>query len=122
LKKNKLIKIFYIEYKLENIDDFKNKKIICFAGIGNPINFFNLLKENKVNILEQISFPDHYNYSKIELEKLIERAKENNAILLTTEKDYMRINENYKKKINYIKIKIEIENKNEFVNEIKKIL
>ena len=122
LEKNKLIKIFYSEYKPQNISEFKNKKIICFAGIGNPNNFFNLLKENEINILEQISFADHYNYSKIELNNLEKRASEKDAILLTTEKDYLRIHENYRKNINYIKIKAEIKNKEEFILEIKKVV
>ena len=122
LKNNKLIKIFYSKYKPQNISDFKNKKIICFAGIGNPINFFDLLKKNEINILEQTSFPDHHNYSKTELDILIKKAKENNATLLTTEKDYLRIEEKYRGNINCLKIKIEIENKNEFIEEIKKII
>ena len=122
LEKNKLIKIYYTKYKAQNINEFKNKKAICFAGIGNPINFFNLLKENEVNLLEQISFPDHYNYTKIELDNLVIKAKENNAILLTTEKDYLRIDENYRKDIRYLKIIVEIENKSEFIEEIKKII
>ena len=122
LEKNKLIKIFYSEYKPQNISEFKNKKIICFAGIGNPNNFFNLLKENEINILERISFADHYNYSKIELNNLEKRANEKDAILLTTEKDYLRIHENYRKNINYIKIKAEIKNKEEFILEIKKVI
>ena len=122
LEKNKLIKIFYSEHKPQNIDEFKNKKIMCFAGIGNPDNFFNLLKENKINILEKIGFPDHYNYSKTELEDLKKKAKETEAILLTTEKDYLRINKNYRENINCLKIKVEIENKNQFIEEIKKIL
>ena len=49
-------------------------------------------------------------------------AKEKNAILLTTEKDYLRIDEIYKKNINYLKIKTDINNKNQFVEEIKKII
>ena len=122
LKNNKLIKIFYSKYKPQNISDFKNKKIICFAGIGNPINFFDLLKKNEINVLEQTSFPDHHNYSKTELDILIKKAKENNATLLTTEKDYLRIEEKYRGNINFLKIKIEIENKNEFIEEIKKII
>ena len=122
LKKNKLIKIFYTKYKAENIEEFRNKKIICFAGIANPLNFFNLLKDNNLNIFEQISFPDHYNYSKAEIEDLKKNAKENDAFLLTTEKDYLRINENYKESISYLKIKVEIENKNQFIEEIKKII
>ena len=122
LKNNKLIKIFYSKYKPQNISDFKNRKIICFAGIGNPINFFDLLKKNEINVLEQTSFPDHHNYSRTELDILIKKAKENNATLLTTEKDYLRIEEKYRGNINCLKIKIEIENKNEFIEEIKKII
>ena len=28
---------------------FRNQKVTAFAGIGNPINFFNLLKENNID-------------------------------------------------------------------------
>ncbi len=120
--KNKEIKIFYTKYKAQNIDEFKNKKVTAFAGIGNPINFFNLLRDNNIDILEEISFPDHYNYFGKELENLINKAKENNTILLTTEKDFLRIEENYKKNINYLKIIVEIENRNQFIEEIKKVI
>ena len=120
--KNKEIKIFYTKYKIQNIDEFKNKRVTAFAGIGNPVNFFNLLKEHDINILEEISFPDHYNYADKELEKLINKAKENNTILVTTEKDYFRIGENYKKKINCLKIIVEIENRNKFIEEIKRAI
>ena len=122
LEKNKLVKIFYTKYEAENIEEFKNKKIICFAGIGNPFNFFNLLKENNLNIFEQIGFLDHYNYSKIELDDLKKKARKNNAFLLTTEKDYLRIDDNYRVDISYLKIKVEIENRNLFIEEIKKII
>ena len=57
-----------------------------------------------------------------ELENLTNKAKENNTILLTTEKDYLRISENYKHNINYLKIEVEIENRNQFIDEIKKII
>ena len=120
--KNKEIKIFYTKYKAQNIDKFKNKKVIGFAGIGNPVNFFNLLKDSNIDILEEISFPDHYNYFNKELENLINNAKANNTILLTTEKDYLRIDDNYKKNINFLKIAVEIENRNQFIEEIKKVI
>ena len=119
---NKKIKIYYTKYKPTNINDFKNKNILAFAGIGNPINFFDLLKKSNVNTIEEIKFPDHYNYSEKEIEDLIDRAKEKNSILLTTEKDYFRINQKYKKNINFLKIKVEIENKDRFVEEIKKVI
>ena len=81
-----------------------------------------MLKEKGLDLHKEISFPDHYNYSQKELENLISMAKNNNAIFLTTEKDYLRIEENYRKNIFYIKIKIKIENKDKLIQEIKKII
>ena len=122
LDKNKNIKIFYTKYIAENLNDFKNKKIVSFAGIGNPINFFNLLKNNQMNVVEQISYPDHYNYSKKDLETLVKKSEEHNVTLLTTEKDYLRIDKNYRNSINYLKIKTVIDNKSKFVEELKKFI
>ena len=120
--KNKEIKIFYTKYKPQNINEFKNKKIIAFAGIGNPENFFNLLRDNKIDVVEAIKFSDHHKYSNGELENLFNKTKENNAFLLTTEKDHFRINKNYKKKINFLKIETKIENRDQFIEELKKII
>ena len=122
LSKNRKIKIFYTKYIGKNINEFKNKKIIAFAGIGNPINFFDLLKENKINLIKEIKFPDHYNYQNIDLDNLINESRKNNAILLTTEKDFLRIDKNYIPNINFLKIIVEIKNHDQFVEEIKKII
>ena len=119
---NKEIKIFYTKYKAQNIDEFKNKKITAFAGIGNPKNFFDLLKDNNIKVLKEKKFPDHYNYSEKELENLINEAKKNSTILVTTEKDYMRIDENYKKDINYLKIAVDIKNRDQLIEEITKVI
>ena len=121
-EKNNKIRIFYIKYKAQNAEEFKNNKVMAFAGIGNPNNFFDLLKDNNINILREISFPDHYKYSNKEIENLINKAKENDATLLTTEKDFFRINETYRKNIKYLKIIVEMENKNQFIEEIKKFI
>ena len=122
LSKNEKIKIFYTNYEPQNITEFQNKQIIAFAGIGNPENFFNLLEINKLNIIEKVKFPDHHKYSEKELENLLSKIKKNTSILLTTEKDYVRIPESYKKNIKHLKIKTKIDNKNQFIEEIRKII
>ena len=119
---NKKIKIFYTKYKPQNINEFKNNKVVAFAGIGNPENFFNLLRDNKIDLIEEIKFPDHHKYSENELENLFDKAKKNSAILLTTEKDYFRISESCKQNIKCLKIEVEIESRNQFIEEIKKII
>ena len=68
ITKNRNCNLFYSKYKIKNIDKFKNKKITAFAGIGNPSNFFELLKENKLEIIKTFAFPDHHNYSKKDFE------------------------------------------------------
>ena len=122
LKKNKKIKFFYTKVEAQNINEFKNKNVVAFAGIGNPNNFFNILKDHKINVLKEIKFPDHHKYSDKQLEELIQKKKGNNAILITTEKDYFRIKENFKEDINYLKIKVEIRNQDKFIEELKKII
>ena len=81
-----------------------------------------MLKNNKLEIVETIKFPDHYEYSEKQLENLLDKVKKNDHVLVTTEKDYFRISEKYKKNIKFLKIKINIEDKNQFIEEIKKVI
>tara|TARA_B100000579_G_scaffold267823_1_gene220973 strand:- start:51 stop:695 length:645 start_codon:yes stop_codon:yes gene_type:complete len=115
---SKNIKIFYSKYKIKNLDKFKNKKVVAFAGIGNPSNFFKLLKENNINLKNTYSFPDHHNYSLRDYNYLL-KLIEQHELLVTTEKDYSRLNNEMKKSFDYVEVDLEIENKNEFINLIK---
>ena len=116
------INIFYSKYVPDNIEIFKNKNLLAFAGIGNPENFFYLLENNNLKIKKKISFSDHYNYSLKELNKLIYFALINNLQLVTTEKDYFRIRHFQLPQIEYIKVKLDVINKNDFEKEIIKYL
>ena len=119
---NNEINIFYSKYIAQNSHKFLNENILAFAGIGNPENFFDLLKENNINVEKKISFPDHYNYSKKELDKLLKISKENNLKLLTTEKDFFRIKHFNTIDIDYLTIKLEIINEELFEKELKRHL
>ena len=122
LKKiNPKINIFYSKYKLVNQEDFKNKNILAFAGIGNPENFFNLLMESGLNIKKTIPFPDHYDFNKKEILEIIEKAKKQNYTILTTEKDFLRIKNFNFSEIYSCNIILEITKKSELIALIKKI-
>ena len=118
-KINKNVKIFYSKYKIKNLDKFRNKEVIAFAGIGNPSNFFDLLKENNIYIKKKNSYPDHHNYSEDDYKYLIGEKKEHNVLLVTTEKDYSRFNDKMKKNFDFVEVDLEIENKNQFIDLIK---
>ena len=115
----KEIKIFYSNYKIKNIEKYYGKKVTAFAGIGNPENFFNLLKENKIDLINTYIFPDHYNYSKKDFEIM---KKKNSNMLVTTEKDFNRMNEEQKKNCSIIEVDLEIENTQKFKELIQSYL
>ncbi len=116
------IKIFYSKYEIKKIGKYKDKNILAFAGIGNPNNFFSLLKNNGLKLKEKVSFPDHYPYTKNEINKMILRAKKKNLKLITTEKDYFRIKQLGLKKIDYISVELKIVKYKIFEKEIIKNL
>jgi len=118
LNVSKNIKIFYSKYLPTNIEQFKNKKLFAFAGIGNPNNFFELLSEYNLDVQKTIAFPDHYEFKKEEIKQMTEEAIKNNLELITTEKDFYRIKDNGFNKLKYLKVDVEIKEKNKLINEI----
>ena len=112
------IEIFQSRYEIKNLKRLRGKKILAFAGIGNPNNFFKLLKEHGLKIKQEISFPDHYNYKKSEVKNLMLLAKEKGLKLITTEKDYFRVKQLGFKKIDYVSVNLKIINFKSFEKEL----
>ena len=110
--------IFYSKYSLLNLEKFRNKKLVAFAGIGNPENFFELLKKNNLNLQKCFKFPDHYHFSKKELKNILDYGEKSGCEIVTTEKDYLRIKNYGFSNISCIKIKLNIEQKNKFINKV----
>ena len=73
-------------------------------------------------IKKTLSFPDHYNYTRTDIEKIVKIASRKKLQILTTEKDYFRIKKFNIKKINYLKVGLKILNKEKFFKEILKYL
>ena len=119
---SKSLKIFYSHYLPTNINEFRNKKLLAFAGIGNPDNFFQLLLRYKLDIRKKIYFPDHYEYSEKDLEKINIESTKNNYTVITTEKDFHRIKKSGLNNLNYLKLEVIIEEEEKFMKEILKYL
>ena len=108
---NKNLKIFKGKYKPENLSKFDLKKnYLMFCGIGNPHEFEKTLKKYKFKITEKVIFPDHYKISPYEIKKLKTKAKNGGLSLITTEKDFFRLNKLERKNIKFLKIKLEVSN------------
>ena len=116
---NKDLKIFEGKYKPLNLKKFNlKKKYLMFCGIGNPHEFEQTLIKYKFNVSKKIIFPDHHKFSNIDLKKLNYYASKDNLTLITTEKDFFRLNKAQRKNIKFLKIKLEIKNR----KKLKKIL
>ena len=72
--------------------------------------------ENKLKIIKKFSFPDHYTYSNNDLTKILNYAKNNNAKIITTEKDYLRLNSNFIQDVKYLKIELVIPNEKRLID------
>ena len=118
-KINSNIKIYETKYIHLNNDNFdKNKKYIVFSGIGNHKTFLNMLKKQKFDILKDFEFPDHYNYTKTDINKIFNYSKEMNAKIITTEKDFLRLNNIGTDNIEFIKSDLEILGKEEIIKTL----
>ena len=116
-KINRNVKIFEGRYVVKNLDKLDNSQnYVAFSGIGNPENFYSTLKENNLNIFKYFTFPDHYNYKKNELDNMKRYAIKNDLKVITTEKDYFRINKELRQDVDYIEMDLEIINEKQFLD------
>lgn len=67
------------------------RRVLAFAGIADPEKFFATLDEAGIVIAARQEFPDHHRYSAAEARDLLARAEAENVLLLTTEKDHVRL-------------------------------
>jgi tetraacyldisaccharide 4'-kinase len=65
--------------------------IIGFAGIARPEKFFATLKAHGARMIDERSYPDHCRYSPRQARSLLREARDYKAMLVTTEKDWVRL-------------------------------
>ena len=111
--------IYIGQYKILNIDEINlYDNYFAFSGIGNHKTFLSTLKEHKINVMEDLEFPDHYEYTNKDLDKIITFSKKFNSKVITTEKDYLRIDNQIKKEIQFVKSELIIIDEEKFIKQI----
>lgn len=114
LAKRTSLPVFYGQVKEEQPTE--NKRIVlAFAGIGHPEKFYNSLQKCGLKIAKTHNFPDHYFYTRAELNKLIDEAEKNDWDIYTTSKDFVKIPVSLQAKIKVLKIKVEWQKKDELI-------
>ena len=117
---NPEIKIFNSLVQIKDIDKFDlTKKYVVFSGIGNAKSFKSLLLKNNFNVIKEIVFPDHHNYKMNEIKNIVNKTIELKANLITTEKDFVKLPDNYRNLINFLDIELKIIEENRLIEFIK---
>ena len=116
---NSKINIHVGKYEVQNISNFKkSENYLVFSGIGNHKSFISMLKNEGLNVIKDLEFPDHYQYSKDEINKIVLNAEILNCKIITTEKDYLRLENIKSDKIQFVKSKIKIFDESKFLSAV----
>lgn len=71
--------------------DLRRHPVVAFAGIARPAKFFATLRAAGFDLVLRVGFPDHHRYTEREITNLRALAAARGAVLMTTEKDMVRL-------------------------------
>jgi tetraacyldisaccharide 4'-kinase len=69
----------------------RGKRVLAFAGIGDPGRFFRTLRGSGIDVVAEQAFADHHPFSASEIAALVAAAKRDGLTPVTTEKDFSRL-------------------------------
>jgi tetraacyldisaccharide 4'-kinase len=69
----------------------RDKRLLAFAGIGDPARFFRTLRACGLDVVRERAFADHHVFSEKDLDALQADARGDQLTLVTTEKDFARL-------------------------------
>jgi tetraacyldisaccharide 4'-kinase len=75
----------------ESLALLAGKRVLAFAGIGDPGRFFRTLRSAGIDVVSERAFADHHPFSVEEIDALIAEAGRDGLTLVTTEKDAARL-------------------------------
>ena len=75
-----------------------------------------------MKVEKKLIFPDHYNFSRKEIEEILREAESKDFQIIMTEKDYFKIDHFNLEKIKYLKILLKVDNQEIFIDEIRKLI
>jgi tetraacyldisaccharide 4'-kinase len=89
-----------------NGERFRNARLVAFAGIGRPEKFFAMLRRLGGQLVATHAFGDHHPYRGKDIAGLRETAARGNAQLVTTAKDWVRLDPESRARIEALEIEV----------------
>ena len=111
-----------INYEISIKPEMRDKRLMPFAGLGFNKKFFDQLYNEGLDITLTKEFPDHHQYSQDDMYTLLDEANKNDSFLVTTEKDHLRIPNEFKSSVGIIYGKMISNNQTNLTSEIEKYI
>ena len=104
--------------------ELKGKKVLALSAIASPEAFYKMLENAGAEIVEKIDYPDHHFFSDEEINDILLRATKHNALVLTSEKDMVKIRRvSQDDRILFLSISVDfISGEEELLSGIKKVI
>ncbi len=83
------------------------KRVLAFAGIGRPQKFFTTLDSLGAILVGCRAFADHHRYRPAEIEEMLARAENLDAVPVTTEKDAVRLPPHLRAHVQVLAVSVE---------------
>jgi tetraacyldisaccharide 4'-kinase len=106
----------------ENNPEVQGKKVFAFAGIGRPLKFKETLDAAGAMVEGWAEFPDHHPYDEEDLKEIMAAAVTQDALLVTTVKDYVRVPASLRPKIQKFAVHLVWQNADEIIPLIEQAL
>jgi tetraacyldisaccharide 4'-kinase len=82
------------------------RPLVAFAGIGRPQKFFDAITAAEGTLIGRESFPDHHPFREKDLVRLARMAKLQDASLVTTTKDFVRLPLSFRDKVTALPVSV----------------
>lgn len=88
------------------VERLTGRPLLAFAGIGRPGKFFATLRDAGLSVVAERAFPDHHPFSAADLSALLAQAEGVGAMLVTTEKDAMRLSPIWRPRVAVLPVRL----------------
>lgn len=88
------------------VERLTGRPLLAFAGIGRPAKFFATLRDAGLSVVAERAFPDHHPFSAADLSSLLAQAEGVGAMLVTTEKDAMRLSPIWRSRVAALPVRL----------------
>lgn len=89
-------------------------KYLAFSGIARPEKFFATARSVGLQLVQTVSYPDHYRYTLKDWHHLLRQARDCGAHLLTTSKDAVRLSSTQRAQVRQLPITLDFADEDAF--------